>query len=243
VLLIYARVNSEDKSSVEILKPYLRGKDIGRWRAHFADQFIVKIESSENKDHPWSGKPKKEAEEIFAKTYPAIYSHFENLRRELINRDDQGKYFWEQRSCKYWHEFEKPKIVSTKISIRPTFALDLETRYLGNTAYFLPSVIAGHFLLGLLNSSLFFTYAKKVFVEKQGGWFEVQPDGLESFPIPAASPEKQRAVERLVDRILAAKQRDPTADTSALEREIDGLVYALYGLTPEEIKIVEGAAK
>ena len=47
----------------------------------------------------------------------------------------------------------------------------------------------------------------------------------------------------LVDRILAAKQRDAEADTSALEREIDELVYALYGLTPEEIKIVEEASE
>jgi len=46
-----------------------------------------------------------------------------------------------------------------------------------------------------------------------------------------------------VDRILAAKARDAGADVSAWEREIDQLVYALYGLTPEEIKIVEGAAK
>jgi hypothetical protein len=47
-------------------------------------------------------------------------------------------------------------------------------------------------------------------------------------------------LERLVDRILAPKQRDAGADVSALEREIDELVYALYGLTPEEIELVEG---
>ena len=94
-------------------------------------------------------------------------------------------------------------------------------------------------MLGLLNSSLFFAYAKKVFVEKQGGWFEVQPDGLEAFPISASSPEKQKAVERLVDRILAAKQRDAEADTSALEGDLDKLVYALYGLTPDEIELVK----
>src|SRR3989442_415281 len=62
-------------------------------------------------------------------------------------------------------------------------------------------------------------------------------------PISAALPDKQKAVEPLVDRILAAKQRDAEADVSVLEREIDQLAYALYGLTPEEIKIVEGAAK
>jgi len=50
-------------------------------------------------------------------------------------------------------------------------------------------------------------------------------------------------VERLVDRILAAKARDAAADVSRLEREIDQLVYALYGLTPEEIQIVESAGK
>ena len=63
------------------------------------------------------------------------------------------------------------------------------------------------------------------------------------FAIPAAPPEKQKPVERLVCRIFAAQQQHPAADTSALEREIDQQVYALHGLTPEEIKIVEEAGK
>ena len=48
---------------------------------------------------------------------------------------------------------------------------------------------------------------------------------------------------RLVDRLLAAKQRVAEADTSALEREIDELVYALYGLTSEEEALVQASAK
>ena len=63
-----------------------------------------------------------------------------------------------------------------------------------------------------------------------------------SFPIPSAPPEEQKPVERLVARIFGAKPRDAGADVSALEREIDELVYALHGLTPEEIQIVEGNA-
>ena len=66
---------------------------------------------------------------------------------------------------------------------------------------------------------------------------------MEQIPIPATLLEKEKPVERLVDRILAAKQRNAEADVSALEREIDELVYGLYSLTPEEIKMVEGAAK
>ncbi len=48
---------------------------------------------------------------------------------------------------------------------------------------------------------------------------------------------------KLVDKIPAAKRADPAADTSALEREIDERVYRLYGLTPEEIKIIEEGTK
>jgi len=233
------RLIREHKSSAGILKPYMRGKDIDRWYAKFSEQFVIKIESSENKEHPWSHKSKKEAEEIFEKTYPAIYSHFQTLRKKLVNRDDQGRFFWEQRSCKYWAEFEKPKIVSTKISIRPTFALDLENRYLGNTAYFFPSGDSGQFLLGLLNSNVFFAYAKRVFVEKQGGWFEVQPDGLESFPIPAASQEQKNQLAVLVDYAIHLAKAFPPENANSdnardelmksyFQQLIDAMVYELF---------------
>ena len=60
------------------------------------------------------------------------------------------------------------------------------------------------------------------------------------FPIPAATAAQQKPIIALVDRILAAKEKDSNADTSALESEIDALVYRLYGLADEEIAVVEG---
>lgn len=89
------------------------------------------------------------------------------------------------------------------------------------------------YLLSLLNSSLFEAYARRVFVDKQNGWYEVQPEGLEAFPIQLSLPPEQKALEGLVDRILKAKGADAEADVSALEREIDERVYRLYGLTKE----------
>ena len=59
---------------------------------------------------------------------------------------------------------------------------------------------------------------------------------LRELLIPEVGSEKQKAFVRLVDRIVGAKQRDAEADISAWEREIDQLVYALYGLTREEIQ-------
>ena len=63
---------------------------------------------------------------------------------------------------------------------------------------------------------------------------------LEALPIPAATSAQQKPIVALVDRILSAKRRNPSADTSDLERQIDALVYKLYGLSKDEIAVVEG---
>lgn len=54
------------------------------------------------------------------------------------------------------------------------------------------------------------------------------------------STKQQTLVVALVDKIIDAKKSNPSADTSALEREIDELVYELYQLSPEEIATIEG---
>ena len=70
----------------------------------------------------------------------------------------------------------------------------------------------------------------------------ISVQALEPLRVPKPDASQEQAITALVDRILAAKQQNPAADTRALEAEIDRLVYALYGLTPEEIALVEGQA-
>jgi hypothetical protein len=77
----------------------------------------------------------------------------------------------------------------------------------------------------------------------QGHQFQIDKEPLPATPLVLGGREHQATVITLVDRILAAKQRDAEADVSSTEQEIDRLVYDLYGLTPEEIAIVEGTAK
>jgi adenine-specific DNA-methyltransferase len=62
------RLTREHSSSAEILNPFLRGCDLKRWCAGFAEQFLIKIEPSENKDHAWSSLSAKESDKVFAKT-------------------------------------------------------------------------------------------------------------------------------------------------------------------------------
>ena len=231
---------AEHPSSAEILKPFLRGRDVKRWRVDFANQYLIKIESSENKKHPWSGKSEKEAEKIFAKTYPAIHARFEDFRAPLINRDDQGKYFWELRSCVYWKEFEEPKIVIPAIEQDVEYAPDF-SGYFSNDKTSICITNSISYLLGLLNSKLLWWFIKHTAASRQGGFYEFKPMYVMQIPIPSTA--NSRPSEILVDQILAAKRANPAADVSALEGEIDQLVYRLYGLTAEEIAIVEEAAK
>ncbi len=96
------RLIAEHPSSAELIKPFLRGRDVKRWRCAFAEQYLIKIESSENAKHPWSGMELKRAEAVFATSYPAIHAFMRPFRQALIKRADQGTYFWELRSCAYW---------------------------------------------------------------------------------------------------------------------------------------------
>jgi type II restriction/modification system DNA methylase subunit YeeA len=58
-------------------------------------------------------------------------------------------------------------------------------------------------------------------------------------PIKEPTEIEELLLEKIVNQILTAKKSDPKADTTALETEIDQLVYQLYELTAEEIKIIE----
>ncbi|MDB9341638.1 MULTISPECIES: class I SAM-dependent DNA methyltransferase [Cyanophyceae] len=229
---------NEHPSSAEVLKPFLRGRDVKRWCVEFANQYIIKIESSENKKHPWSDKPEKEAEKVLAITYPAIYQHFTQFREALIKRCDQGKFFWELRSCIYWEEFEQPKIIIPAIINNVEYAPDFSGYYSNDkTSICIPKNI--NYTLAILNSSLMWWFIQQIAASKQGGFFEFKPMYVSQIPIATATEPQRILLEQLVEQILTAKKSDTQADTTALEAEIDQLVYQLYGLTAEEIQIIE----
>jgi hypothetical protein len=96
------------------------------------------------------------------------------------------------------------------------------------------------FLLGLINSNLpFFYINEKYSASSYNTCINFTKDMINDLPLPTLSQEAQNSIVRIVDRVLALKYHDPAADTSAQEAEIDRLVYALYGLTEEEIALVE----
>jgi adenine-specific DNA-methyltransferase len=94
------------------------------------------------------------------------------------------------------------------------------------------------YLLALLNSKLINRQYQKLNPEKGRVFAQVKIDYINELPIIYDIDYYNKLI-LIVDKILAEKKSDPTANTSALETEIDRLVYELYGLTEEEIQIVE----
>ena len=100
------------------------------------------------------------------------------------------------------------------------------------------------FITSILNSNLITYYFSKFLSTDtlQGTYSSIYPDDLRQIPIKRGFQQEKNIIAK-VDQILSLKKDNPEADTSALEREIDTLVYQLYNLTDEEIAIVEEASK
>ncbi len=135
----------------------------------------------------------------------------------------------------FYTEFEKSKIVYPDIAARPEFAYDIKGRYGGNTLYIIPTDEL--FLLGILNSPVVHFFYSKISSTVRGGYFRFIATYMSQIPIPDANPEQQNAMEMLIRRLLAVEGEGP--QVAAWERGLNEIVYGLYGLTDEEIALVE----
>lgn len=224
---------AEDPKSAEIIKPILRGRDIKKYKAEFADQWLI------NTHNGYKGIPR-----IDVNKYPAIKRHLEDVeeRRKngefgekaqkapgLYKRSDQGDTPYNLRNCAYVGEFEKEKIVYPDIATQMTFSFDKNNFFMNNTCYFLNFGNMNKFAISLLNSSVLEWYFRCVSVqlgEKALRHFNIY---IEQIPVPQISKEQQKPFERLVDYILLLKEKNIyPLFVSMFETVINSLVYDLY---------------
>ncbi|MFC1584544.1 DUF6577 family protein [Fibrobacterota bacterium] len=227
------RLISEDSNSQKLIKNFLRGKDIKRWRVNFREKYLIKIESSENKQHPWSGKSKKEAEKIFLDNYPAIHNWLNQFRKKLIKRCDQGKYFWELRSCQYWNEFEGNKILTPSISNKTCYAIDKDG-FFSNDKTNVCVTDDAEYICALLNSKVLWWVIKQTAAERQNGYYEFKPMYVSTLPIPNASEDVKTELSNFTYK--AATLSSP--ELSQVEKKIEDIIMDLYGLNEKEKKVI-----
>jgi hypothetical protein len=183
---------SADASCAGILKPLVQGGSLRPWFVEESSDFLIALKSSANFSWPWSDKGAF-AEDVFRSTYPSIYRHLAPFRDAAIKRTDHGTFWWELRSCDYWNEFEKAKILWPDICNYPRFSMDKAGYCLGNTGYIIPN--EDYYLLGILSSWVTWFFLSKTAqpLRLRGDrWqYRLISQFMEPVPIPDA-PERER---------------------------------------------------
>jgi adenine-specific DNA-methyltransferase len=223
---------AEDKNSVDVLKPYLRGRDVKRWHAEPEDLWLIFI--------PWhfplqdlesiSGASVK-AEKQFQETYPAIYKHLLAYKTELSARDKSEigiRYEWYAlaRHREYWREFLRPKIIFPAIQNEVSYAADLDGHF-GNDKTNIIVSDNWRYVLTVLNSAVSWWLTRELFASKQGGYFEFKPMYVSAIPVPSITGDQRKLIDPLVNSVLRGISRPE------FERLLNGLVYELF--FPEDL--------
>jgi len=229
----------KDPKNTEIIVPYVRGRDIRRYGINHEGLWLINTHNGLKE----SGLPPINVK----KDYPTIYSFLSTFLPKIKKRRDQGDHWSNLRNCTYLKEIESEKMVYAETmrihkndtSNFPRFGYDADSLYCDKTSF----IATGEhikYLLGVLNSNLGNYLIREYVTKLDTGGFMMQKTFVEKIPIKVPTNMQEETIVNGVNQILSLKKQDPSADTSALEAEIDGLVYDLYGLTEEEVGVVEG---
>ena len=229
---------AKSPNSAEVIRPILRGRDIKKYSYEFAELYLIGIKMG------WTNKNKgtENAEEFFKKTYSSIYEHFKIMGnaksskgKGLYNRTDKGDYWWELRSCVYWEDFQKEKILWAEMTNENCFCWENGNIMANQTCYFIPN--SSKSLLSILNSKLIYFYFSCIATGLGDGAFRWIKQFVEKIPIAEIEEKKQKGFNAIVDKIIELKSKNE--DTKHLENQIDNKVFELYNLTKEEIEFIE----
>jgi hypothetical protein len=218
---------AEDPKSSELIKPWLRGRDIKKWKAECAGIYVIFTRRR-----------------IDIGNYPAIKRHLLQFKKDLepkkFENDKHGRkpgtyeWFEIQDNIAYYKEFDKTKIIWGNLATEPKFAFDDAFNYISAPANILPTNDLS--LLAILNSPICKWWIGHRAATRSGGFLEYKPMYVGEIPIPLAEGKEKIMIIERVQKILAAPDGP---NVSKLEDEINEMVYKLYDLTFEEIKIVE----
>ncbi|EAH5321848.1 Eco57I restriction-modification methylase domain-containing protein [Campylobacter jejuni] len=237
-ILANCKDEDEKERTAKLIRKMLRGRDIKRYSYEWAGLWVI------NTHNGYKSKNGEKIKAINIEHYPSLKKHFDEFYLQLEKRSDKGLTPYNLRNCAYIEEFEKEKIVYPETTQGAYFVYDNKGIFLEKTAFFIVCENL-KYLLGLLSSNLI-TYYYKNFSQgcKLGiKGYQYNKHALENLPLPKINSKNEKLANELislVDEILKAKEQDKNANTQELENKINSLVYKLYNLTEEEIKIIEG---
>ncbi|MBK7636137.1 MAG: type II restriction endonuclease [Saprospiraceae bacterium] len=223
-------IDSDPNSALHI-KPVFRGREIDKYFSKPSDSYIIATLPSKKLD---------------IATLPGIEHYLSKFGKSKLeqsgNKDSRkktsNKWFETQDAIAFWEEFAKPKLIWKRIGSKLRFTYD-ESGFYALDSTCIATGDHLKYLVGVLNSKLI-DFELNRFAPKTGtGDLIISVQALSPLQIPIPTKEQENNIEVLVDQIIELKKLDQ--ETTVLEAVIDQLVYELYGLTEDEIKVVEGS--
>lgn len=181
------RLVAQDPRSAELLKPFLEGKDLKRWRAEPRGLWLIYI-------------PKNR---VRIEDYPAVRDWLLPFKEALERRATKQEWFELQQAQEaYGPSFQGPKIAYGHFQDERSFVLDQGGTYVNNKVYFVPT--DDWALLALLNSRvLWFDFSTRS-TAVRGGWREAMAQYIEPLPIPEMTPSERQALATLAQGAQSA---------------------------------------
>jgi adenine-specific DNA-methyltransferase len=232
----------EDQNSSDLIKPWIRGVDIKRWTHTYKDLYVIAVRYG---FHP----------EL--KKYPAILKHLKRHEAKLKARGqcmtsrngaDEGQHHWleldNNPSLAYIEAFDEPKIVFNETSKRLHAYLDIEGNAINKTGFIVLTPDA-EFVLAVMNSTLMDWFYRSTFPHWGDPWAagRVQFRGnlMRNIPIPPATPTEKSSLAKLAKRAAKLADAGDHGGLEEVDREIDVIVYRLFGVSAEDIKKIDAA--
>lgn len=238
-----------------IFSSFLQGREIKRYEVLPSGKMVI------IPYHLKNGKASLYSIEQMQKDFPKTLEYLAGNKSFLENREKgkmRGANWYAYVYPKNIELMKQEKILIPDIADRAQFAFDENGEYAFTSGYGITikkeTGLSIKYVLGLLNSKLLEFYLKRISTPMRGGFFRFFTQFLEKLPIshidftnPSEKTQHDKMVS-LVERMLALHKQNPRTpqeqemvkrEIESTDRAIDNLVYELYGLTEEEIKIVE----
>lgn len=221
---------AQDPNSADLIKPWLRGREVCKWRIPSPTDFILFTRRGTD-----------------IEKYPAIKAHLEQFRADLEPKNTPGQkrgrkpgpYQWYdiQDNIAYFSDFSQTRIIYPNMANEARFSWEEKEIYSNDKTFIIPT--DDKFLLAVLNSTVSAFWCWKSLPKIRGAAMEFRKPFMQKLPIPEASTDEKTKLAHLATQILDLKDTLPNADTRDLERQINEQVYSLFKLTTDDIKIIE----
>ena len=240
----------QDSRSHDILRPFLQGRGLVAYDNANANSYLlyipkgftlkgmgIEIDEEELKRHKKKKSDVMPSEEEawlwFSSKYPAIAEWLIGFKKKAKGRTDKGDYWWELRACDYYDKFEQPKIFYQAFQTKPCFVYDDSSTFCNNSMWFLS--ISNKALLALLCSTFGWWLISEHCPPIQNG-YQLIWDNLRQIPIPMSLPDSLADLATEAEKATAEGNNEKLAQ---VKQSIDKIVYHLYGLTYDEIRVVD----